>query len=95
MMLAASSAYNSSRNGRLRGAWWCDKCIALLSAPDIGIGNLFALLRQWTPSTQLQLDTIVIEVSHGREHHNIGIFGCKAKSDFAFLSLNPLICTVI
>ncbi|VDN96540.1 unnamed protein product [Rodentolepis nana] len=47
---------------RLRGAWWCDKCVALLSAPDVGIGQLFALLRQWTPCTQLQLDTIVMEV---------------------------------
>ncbi|VDL57501.1 unnamed protein product [Hymenolepis diminuta] len=48
--------------GRLRGAWWCDKCVALLSAPDVGIGQLFALLRQWTPCTQLQLDTIVMEI---------------------------------
>ncbi|KAM3175030.1 hypothetical protein ACTXT7_009362 [Hymenolepis weldensis] len=47
---------------RLRGAWWCDKCVALLSAPDVGIGQLFALLRQWTPCTQLQLDTIVMEI---------------------------------
>ena len=62
MMLAASSSSGSGGSGRLRGAWWCDKCIALLSAPDVGIGNLFALLRQWTPSTQLQLDTIVMEV---------------------------------
>ncbi len=48
--------------GKVRGAWWCDKCTSLLSSPDIGIGHLFALLRQWTPCTQLQLDTIVMEV---------------------------------
>ncbi|KAH9277604.1 CAP-Gly domain-containing linker protein 4 [Echinococcus granulosus] len=62
MMLTATAANSGSGGGRLRGAWWCDKCIALLSAPDVGIGNLFALLRQWTPSTQLQLDTIVMEI---------------------------------
>lgn len=62
MMLTAAAANSGTGGGRLRGAWWCDKCVALLSAPDVGIGNLFALLRQWTPSTQLQLDTIVMEV---------------------------------
>ncbi|VDK34203.1 unnamed protein product [Taenia asiatica] len=62
MMLTAAAANSGTGGGRLRGAWWCDKCVALLSAPDVEIGNLFALLRQWTPSTQLQLDTIVMEI---------------------------------
>ncbi|VDM32272.1 unnamed protein product [Hydatigera taeniaeformis] len=62
MMLTAAASNSSNGGGRLRGAWWCDKCVALLSAPDVEIGNLFALLRQWTPSTQLQLDTIVMEI---------------------------------
>ncbi|KAL5963164.1 CAP-Gly domain-containing linker protein 3 [Taenia solium] len=62
MMLTAAAANGGTGGGRLRGAWWCDKCVALLSAPDVEIGNLFALLRQWTPSTQLQLDTIVMEI---------------------------------
>ncbi|VUZ55936.1 unnamed protein product [Hymenolepis diminuta] len=63
MMLTATFPSSASNGGgRLRGAWWCDKCVALLSAPDVGIGQLFALLRQWTPCTQLQLDTIVMEI---------------------------------
>ncbi|KAM7533235.1 hypothetical protein Aperf_G00000119913 [Anoplocephala perfoliata] len=62
LLTATSSSGSNNGGGRLRGAWWCDKCVALLSAPDVGIGQLFALLRQWTPSTQLQLDTIVMEI---------------------------------
>lgn len=59
MMLTAASA----ADGRVRGAWWCDKCTELLSSPEISLGHLYALLRQWTPCVQLQLDTIAMEAS--------------------------------
>uniref|UniRef100_A0A183A1F4 PWWP domain-containing protein n=1 Tax=Echinostoma caproni TaxID=27848 RepID=A0A183A1F4_9TREM len=43
--------------------WWCEDCQALVSSPEITIAHLFAVLRQWTPYAQLQLITIVDEVS--------------------------------
>lgn len=55
-------------DGRVRGAWWCDDCVAQLSSPQVTISHLFALLRQWTPYTQLQLDTIVLEMLRRGAH---------------------------
>ncbi|KAF5395358.1 hypothetical protein PHET_12204, partial [Paragonimus heterotremus] len=43
--------------------WWCEDCQALVSSPKVTISHLFAVLRQWTPYAQLQLISVVEEVS--------------------------------
>ncbi len=42
----------------------CDACASLITHPRTTVADLFAVLRQWTPQVQCQLDTIVQEVRY-------------------------------